>query len=178
MSEQADRLAALVAPALDALGLTLYDIEVAGSGRARTLRVLVDREGGVDLDTITATTEALGPILDRDPLVESMLRGSYVLEVSSPGLERPLRTPTHFRGAVGSEISLKSRTPDGSTKRRRATLVAADDDGIEVDVDGGRERVRYAEVVQARTVFEWEAAPKPGRPRKAGESTPTVSASS
>jgi ribosome maturation factor RimP len=180
-SHQADRLAAVLAPVLAALGVGLYDVELTGAGRTRTLRVLVDREGGVDLDTVTAATEALAPVLDTDPVVASVLPGTYLLEVSSPGLERSLRTPAHFRGAVGTPISLKVRSADGTTRRSPARLVGADDEGIDVEIDGARERVGYDGIVQARTVFEWGPAPKPGKqPGKAGAkgatSKPKVSA--
>src|SRR5690348_7309227 len=93
-------VALAVAPVLADLGLELFDVELTGSGRARTLRVFVDRPGavdgagsGVDLDAITAATEALSPVLDADTRVAGVLSGPYTLEVSSPGLERPLRTP-------------------------------------------------------------------------------------
>lgn len=173
MTEQSDRLVAVLEPVLARLGLECYDVELTGAGRTRTLRVLVDRDGGVDLDTITAATEALGPVLDRDPVVGAMVPGPYLLEVSSPGLERPLRTVAHFRRAVGSVVSLKARSSGGATERRKVTLVSADDDGIEIEVDGARERVEYADIVQARTVFEWGPAAKPGRSTK---SKPRVSA--
>lgn len=162
-THQADRLAAVVAPVLADLDATLYDVELTGSGRSRTLRVLVDREGGVDLETVTAVTEALAPVLDAEPVVASVLPGAYLLEVSSPGLERPLRTPAHFRGAIGTPISLKATAPDGTRRRDRVLLVGADDEHIEVEIDGGRERVGYGDIVQARTVFEWGPAPKPGK---------------
>ncbi|HZP31428.1 MAG TPA: ribosome maturation factor RimP [Acidimicrobiia bacterium] len=158
-----------VAPALADLGLELFDVELTGSGRARTLRVFVDRPAGddaaVDLDAITAATEALSPVLDHDPRVAAALPGPYTLEVSSPGLERPLRTPAHFRRAVGSTVSVKTRAPGGGPVRRRAVLVAADDAGVTVEVDGTTEHLAYDDILQARTVFEWGPAPKPGRAR-------------
>jgi ribosome maturation factor RimP len=166
MTQQSDRIVSVLDPVIRGLGLSLYDVEIAGTGRARTLRVLVDRDGGVDLDSITAATEALGPVLDRDPEIARALPGSYLLEISSPGLERPLRTPAHYRGAIGSEISLKSRGDDGAAVRRRAVVVDADDAAVEIEVDGARERVEYARIVQARTVFDWGPAPKPGAPKK------------
>ena len=167
-------VALAVAPVLAEIGLELFDVELTGSGRARTLRVFVDRpdhsggEGagsGVDLDAITAATEALSPVLDADTRVAGVLSGPYTLEVSSPGLERPLRTPAHFRGAAGSVVSIKHRTADGSPARRRATLVSADDAGVTVDVDGATEHLAYDDILQARTVFEWGPAPKPGKGR-------------
>ena len=96
-------IADAVSPVVAALGLDLYDIEVTGSGRARIVRVMIDRpagedgsdRAGIDLEAIAAATEAVSPILDQPP-VDRILSGSYSLEVSSPGLERPLRTPAHF----------------------------------------------------------------------------------
>jgi ribosome maturation factor RimP len=191
--DRVDRLAAVLAPPLAELGIDLYDVEITGSGRGRTRRVLIDRvrtapgdlASGVDLEDVTRATEALGPVLDTDAEVAAVLPGTYLLEVSSPGLERPLRTPAHFAAAVGNLVSLKARAADGTSTRNRALVVAADDDAIEIEVDGARERVAYADVMQARTVFEWGPTPKPGTPQgkkpgaaKSPKTKPTVSASS
>jgi len=165
MAQQSERLAAVLEPVVCGLGLELYDVEIGGSNRARTLRILVDRDGGVDLDAITSVTEALAPVLDRDPEVAKALPGAYLLEVSSPGLERPLRTPAHYRRAVGDTVSLKSRDADGAVSRRRGVLVAAHDDGIEIEIEGLRQRVAYDDIVASHTVFEWGPAPKPGKSR-------------
>lgn len=162
-SPTAEQLAAVLTPTLAGLGLECYEVELSGSARARTLRVLVDRPGGVDLEAVTAATEALAPVLDTDPTVAAALPGGYLLEVSSPGLERPLRTPAHFRRALGTPISLKTETGPEGPRRERVLLVGADADGIEVEADGDRRRVAYAEIVQARTVFEWGPAAKPGK---------------
>jgi ribosome maturation factor RimP len=149
-----------VAPVVAALGVDLYDVELNGSGAARTLRVTVEREGGVDLDTITAVTRAVSPVLD----AESSLQGSYLLEVSSPGLERALRTPAHFAGARGTAVSIKFRTENG-TARVHGLIVDADDHGCVVEGDDGRHELAYDVITQARTVFEWgapAAAPRQG----------------
>ncbi len=156
-----DTIVAAVEPVAAALGLAVYDVEVTGPVQARTLRVTVDRDGGVDLDAIAALSQALSPALDADPAVRSQFRGSYTLEVTSPGLERRLRTPAHFQRALGATVSVKT-VVDGAGLRRRGVLVGADDDGIDVDFDTGRERLPYASVTQARTVFEW-GAPARGR---------------
>ena len=163
MSDRPESLVAAVEPVLQPLGLHLYDLELVGRGPNRILRVTIDREGGVDLDAITAATEAVSPLLDHDPGAEAELRGAYTLEVTSPGLERTLRTPEHFHRAVGSTVSVKTGVgPDA--RRRRGTLAATDDDGVELEADdGSRERITYADVVQARTVFEWGPEPKAKR---------------
>jgi ribosome maturation factor RimP len=168
--ERTDALVAAIAPVLSGLGLELVDVELAGSGRARTLRVSIDRPskpGAVDLDAITSATQALSPVLDTDEAVARALPGPYTLEVSSPGLERPLRTPAQFRWAVGKPVSVKTRAT-GVVVRRRGTIVAADDAGIDIDIDGSHERLAYDDIIQARTVFEWGApsAPQPRRKKK------------
>ena len=127
-----------LAPVIAGLGLSLYDVEFQGAGKARTLRVTVEKDGGVDLDAITDVTHAVSPVLDAEP----SLSGSYLLEVSSPGLERSLRTPVHFAGArrrdgVG-EVPHRGRHAARARRarrlRRRPTVV--------VEVDDGRRRDR------------------------------------
>jgi ribosome maturation factor RimP len=157
-----------IAPAVEAVvvahGLELYDVELTGPNRSRSLRVLVDRAGGVDLETITGVSEALSRVLDADPTLAQACPGRYTLEVSSPGLERRLRTPAHFRRAVGGTVSIKTSTGDGGL-RRRGRLVAADDTGVDVEFDTGPEHLAYVDIAQARTVFEWGPTPKPGARR-------------
>jgi ribosome maturation factor RimP len=164
MPTVAERVADAVAPSLERLGLVLHDIEHAGT----SIRVLVDRDGGVDVDALTAATREVSRLLDDlDPI-----DGHYTLEVSSPGLERPLRRPAHFARAIGAEVSIK--TVPGTEGERRITGVVqlADDDGVAVALPDGTSRtLRYDEIERARTTFAWGPAPKPGgrradRPRE------------
>ena len=148
------RIAAEIEPVVVRLGLSLYDVEVSGTGRATVVRVLVDREGGVDLAAITDATNAITPLLDQPPLAGS-LRGSYTLEVSSPGLERPLRRPEHFRAATGAVVSVKLRLPGEPAQRVRGILTTADGDALHLDVNGDPLVIPLDAVIQARTVFEW-----------------------
>jgi ribosome maturation factor RimP len=163
-----DMLVRTLAPAVAGLGLELYDVEVSGSGRARILRVLIDRDGGIDLDAVADATEAISPLLDAPPL-DAVIAGPYALEVSSPGLERPLRTPAHYRRAVGDTVSIKIRAADDQGGRRvRGVVVAADDAGFDLTLDDGTsEHHGYGDVTQARTVFEWGSNPKPAKAKKA-----------
>jgi ribosome maturation factor RimP len=163
MTDRLDALATCLEPVVTSLDLDLYDVELTGPTHARILRVLVDRPADdgrpVDLEAITAATQAVSPVLDTDPAVARFLRGAYTLEVSSPGLERPLRTPLHFRRAVGSTVSVKTTGAAGS-RRIRGVVAAADDAGLDLDVEGDRTRLAYDDVAQARTVFEWGAEQK------------------
>jgi ribosome maturation factor RimP len=155
----ADRVAAIVAPAVAALGLDLYDIEHNGA----SLRVLVDREGGVDLEAITRATRALSRALDEADPIE----GHYTLEVSSPGLERPLRRPDHFAAAARAHETVRIKTKPGTEGERRieGTLDEVGDDTVTVRLpDGSTRTVRLDEIERARTTFDWGPAPRPGRP--------------
>jgi len=151
-----DTIVQVLAPAVTDLGLDLYDVDITGSGRARILRVMVDREGGVDLEAIAAATQAVSPLLDAPPL-DAVVPGPYALEVSSPGLERPLRTPAHYARAVGETVSVKTRaTDDHGARRVRGVVTAADGTGFELTLDDATvQRVAYDDVTQSHTVFEW-----------------------
>ena len=149
-------------PVLSSLGLELVEVEVIGSGRARTLRLTVDRDGGIDLDTLA---EANRPVLAALDATEA-LSGPYTLELSSPGLERPLRRPAEFRRFVGTPVSVKSHDVVAGSRRHRGLLVEADDAGIVLEVDGEPRPFSYAAIASARTVFEWGPAPKPIGPAK------------
>lgn len=163
-----DELNDLLASALAPLGLELVDIE----RRTATVRVVVDRAGGADLEAIAGATRALSAALDtNDPFPGKR----YTLEVSSPGIERPLRTPGHFVRAVGEVVTV--RTLAGGQGERRVTgrLASADDHGIVIEGDGvpdGSRRLAYDDIERARTVFEWGARRAPGAkgtgPRAAG----------
>jgi ribosome maturation factor RimP len=167
-----DRVRDLVLPLLAERDLDLYDLEVAGP----VLKVVVDRPGGLDLDALAKATRAVSHALDEaDPFA-----GAYTLEVTSPGLERALRTPQHFVRAVGESVKVKL-TADavagaGDDRRLAGVLVAADDEGITVRPDApgggdaapGERRLAYADIERARTVFEWGPGDKPGKSRQPG----------
>lgn len=156
----AERVRTIVEPLLAEEGLECFDVEYGG-GR---LVVLADRDGGVDLDALTRATHRISAALDRDDPVPG---GRYFLEVSSPGLERRLRTPDHFRRFVGSAISVKTVPSAVGERRVKGVLTAADDEGIAV----GDRTIAYADIERAQTVFEWGPAPKPGKSRSKRPST-------
>lgn len=156
MPTVAERVADVVAPAIEHLGLILHDVEHTGN----SIRVLIDRDGGVDVDALTDATRTVSKLLDElDPV-----DGQYTLEVSSPGLERPLRTPAHFQRAIGTEVTVKTN-PGVEGERRLAGVVdAADDDAVSIRLPDGTVRsVAYADVERARTTFAWGPGPKPGK---------------
>lgn len=154
----------LLEPLLDADGLELVDAQV-GPG---LVRVLVDRPGGIDLETVSHATERVSAALDAaDPIP-----GRYTLEVSSPGIERPLRTPDHFERAVGSMVAVKTTPSHEGERRFEGRLVSAVEDGITLEVpDTGELRLAYADIEKARTVFEWPGEPKPSSPTRQKKSS-------
>jgi ribosome maturation factor RimP len=148
-----ERIAELVEPILLDRGHELYDVELTGA----TVRVLVDRAGGVALDDLEQVSREISAVLDdADPMPDR-----FYLEVSSPGLERPLRRPDHFQAAVGSKVKVKTNPTVEGDRRVDGTLVAADDGGFTVETDAGARTLGYDDVERARTVFEWGGQPKP-----------------
>ena len=150
------RVRLVVAPLVTDAGAGLYDLDFQGG----VLRVTVEHPEGVDLELIGRLTRDISRALDdADPIA-----GRYTLEVSSPGLERRLRRPEHFAGAVGSPISVKLRAGVEGDRRLNGVLVAADDATITVSGDDPDDTrvVAQADIDRARTTFEWGAAPKPG----------------
>lgn len=140
---------ALVRPVVESDGLELVEVTFRKEGGRRVLRVTVDREGGVDLDAISATSERLSRRLD----LEEVTSGSYQLEVSSPGIERPLRTARDFERRVGERVKVKTKQPEPITCI--GTLLSASDEGIVVAADDGERSIAYDDIASARTVFEW-----------------------
>jgi ribosome maturation factor RimP len=143
----------LIRPVIEGSGLELVDVAFRRESGRRVLRVVVDREGGVDVDTIAELAEKVSRRLD----VEGFAPGPYALEVSSPGIERSLKLPRDFARRVGDNVKVKTTTPIEGRTNITGELVSADDDGIAVAVGGGELRVRYTDIASARTVVDWDA---------------------
>lgn len=155
MGQAIEALSAVVEGALAGSGLEVVDVEAAPG----VIRVLVDQDGGVDLEALTRANALVSDELDRhDDLVPG---GAYGLEVSSPGIERPLRKPEHFAKFVGSTVAI--RTNPGVAGERRVTgrLAEAGDLGITVETGSERRHLSYQDIERARTVFEWGNSASP-----------------
>jgi ribosome maturation factor RimP len=153
------RVRTIVQPITSDLGLDLYDVEQRGG----TIRVTIDThpgsESGVDLEKLALATRLISREMDhQDPVP-----GHYTLEVTSPGVERNLRTPAHFQREVGKTVSIRLVDVGAEQRRIEGVLVAADDTTATVRVDDGDDRmVALASIDRARTVFVWGPQPKPG----------------
>jgi len=150
-----DKVRRIAGPLAAQEGLELIDVEMGGGGGRQILRLYIDKGGGVSLDDCTAISRAVSTALD----VEDPIEGTYDLEVSSPGLDRPLKTPEHFLKFLGSKVRVKTFGPVPECENRRTFLgiLQGYDNGIiAIEVDGKLFRVPHALVSKANVepVFE------------------------
>lgn len=146
-----EKLMALSEPLLAHLGYELVDLEYA-PGRAHALvRVFIDGPEGVGVDDCEHVSHELAALLD----VEDPVPTGYTLEVSSPGLDRVLRTPAHFLRFVGERIWLELRAARDGRRRYTGRLDASGPEGIELNVDGAMVAVKFAEIGRARLAPQW-----------------------
>ena len=139
-------------------GLELDDLEVAGQG-PRLVRITVDRQGGVDVQQLADASHALSRRLDEvDPF-----EGPYSLEVTSPGLERKLRRPLHYRKSIGRDITVKTRSEVEGFRHHQGILESVGSEHFVVRVGGRARRIAFRQVRSARTRFEWKKRPKSGK---------------
>jgi len=127
-------------------GAYLYDIETIKDDSGTIYRVYITKSGGVDLDLCADISNELSPLLDVHP----PLKGQYFLEVSSPGIERKLKKPNHFKSAVGERVKFKY---DG--EKLKGIVTKADDNGFFVKVGDEELFFDYDGVSKAKTYFEW-----------------------
>ena len=152
MAASATRLSELLRPEVAGAGYDLEDVTVAAAGKRSVVRVVVDKDGGVTLDDVADISRTISEVLDRvDQTEPGLLGAAYVLEVSSPGVDRPLTEPRHWRRNVGRLVVATSREGAALTGR----ICAADDDGVTLDVDGTQRVLPYDEVARGTVQVEF-----------------------
>jgi ribosome maturation factor RimP len=151
-----DLLRTVIEPLVDADGLDLEDLDVTLVGRRRRVRVVVDADGGVDLDRCAGLSRTISEALDRHDVVGDE---PYTLEVSSPGVSRPLSRPRHWRRNIGRLVQVT--LSDGGKVTGRIT--DADDAAAVLDVDGERRAVPYDRVGKAKVQVEFHRGDDDGR---------------
>jgi len=142
-----DALIKLLEPTILRLGFELADLELQLGGGG-VVRVFIDKEGGIDIDDCEAVSRQVSAILD----VEDPLPGNYTLEVSSPGLDRTLTKPSHFGRYRGEDIRVKLHFPLHGRRNFHGALKSADDEKIEVEVDGQSFSLPLTTIESARLV--------------------------
>jgi ribosome maturation factor RimP len=155
------------------LQLDLYDLEFNGGILKITIDTPPGSDGGVTLDQLALITR----LLNREFEHNDPIPGNYTLEVSSPGLERTLRTPAHFQREVGKTVAIRLREVHEGARRVQGVLIAADATTATVRLDDAaltEHVVPLALIDRARTVFAWAPAPKPGKApaKKPGAKSP------
>ena len=144
------RLLALIEPLVAQLGYELVEVELAGGQSRATVRLFIDRPGGVGLDDCERVSREVSALLD----VEDPIPTAYTLEVSSPGFDRLLRTPEHYSRFVGSRVQVELKTPRDGRRRYTGTLMSADGAGITLSVDRMVVSMSFGEIGKARLAPE------------------------
>jgi ribosome maturation factor RimP len=152
-----DVLARLLEPVVAGSGVDLEEVELTPAGKRRLVRVVVAKDGGISLDDVAAVASAVSSALDEGDVMGTM---PYVLEVSSPGVDRPLTQPRHWRRATGRLVTAVLAGGGETTGRVRS----CDDDGVTLDVDGTERTLAWGDVVRGRVQVEFRRPD--GRPRR------------
>jgi ribosome maturation factor RimP len=156
-----EELVRLLSPVASAAGLDLEELEVTPAGKRRVVRVVIDKDGGVSLDDVASISSAVSATLD-EPAASAALGGSpYVLEVTSPGVDRPLTETRHWRRAVGRLVRAPRADGGGEVLGR---LLEASDDEVVLDVDGEQQRFPRAELGRGRVQVEFSRSGTPPAP--------------
>jgi ribosome maturation factor RimP len=154
-----ERLAALVSPVLEQAGYDLEELVVTPMGRRSLLRVVIDRDAGISLDDIAGMSHAVAAVLDDDEGVIG--KAPYVLEVTSPGVDRPLTEARHWRRAIGRLVEVTvvtSRSPEGSETAERVLhgrVVGFDGSAVTVSVEGVEHLVPLADLGPGKVQLEF-----------------------
>jgi ribosome maturation factor RimP len=152
-----DRLWDRIDPYVAAEGIELDDIEILGGGQI--VRVTVDASDPIGVDRIAELSKGIGRLIEEDDPFSS----SYTLEVSSPGLERKLTRPNHYKKSVGNVVKIKTFAAVDGDKTHRGTLLSVDESGFAIDIEGTERKFQYGDVSSARTIFVWEKGARPGK---------------
>lgn len=143
-------LTTVIRPVVEQMGYIFWGVEFYGHGHRAMLRVFIDHSDGVTLDDCSAVSGQLSSVLD----VEDLIKQSYTLEVSSPGIERPLLQSEHYKQYIGEKIKVRSRYPLADRKNFVGCLEAVDEHSIALNVEGKSVEIPLSAVKLARLVFE------------------------
>jgi len=129
-------------------GVEFYDTAILKENDTNIFRVYITSKDGITLDTCAKVSRMLSPLLD----VEEPLSGNYNLEVSSPGIERKLTKPQHYKASIGENISVK----DIEKNIIKGKLIALLDEGLQIETKHGEETINFDEILSVKTYFQWK----------------------
>ena len=147
-----ERLTAMLAPSVGDLGYELVGVEYIRAGKHSTLRVYIDQEAGILVDDCAAVSRQVSAILD----VEDPITNEYTLEVSSPGLDRPLFSATQYLAFIGSEVRVQLRMPIQNRRRWKGVISAVEGEIICINVDGTEERFALSNIQKANIIAAFD----------------------
>jgi ribosome maturation factor RimP len=151
------KLVAMIEPVLSGLGYELVDLQLALAQGGGRLRLFIDRDAGVSIDDCEQASRAISALLDADDPIPV----AYTLEVSTPGLDRVLRTPAHFSRYAEQRVHVELVAPRDGRRRYTGQLLGVVDDGIGLEVDGQKVLLKFSEIDRAHVVPQWpESGPK------------------
>ena len=142
----------MLAPSVEDLGYELVGIEYIRAGKHSTLRVYIDQEAGILVDDCAAVSRQVSAIMD----VEDPITNEYTLEVSSPGLDRPLFKAAHYQIFTGEEVKIQLRMPVQNRRRWKGVIVCVEDEIICLNVDGKEERFALSNIQKANIVPKFD----------------------
>lgn len=165
----------MIEPVVNGVGYDLEDLTVSRAGRRHVVRVIVDRDGGIDLDAVADVSRAVSTALDAAEEADGdIVAGEYQLEVSSPGVDRPLTLPRHWRRNVGRLVKVTARAAASLPPQRgeqpagdrqlTGRVVGADDEGVQLETDDGRTSWAYAQLGPGRVQVEFTRLAELGEP--------------
>ena len=141
-----DRLIELLQPVAEGLGYEFVGLEYLPSGKHSVLRIYIDHENGIAVEDCERVSHQISGVLE----VEDPVRGQYLLEVSSPGLDRPLFTPEQFQRYMGERATVKTDVPIEGRRNFTGILQALDNGQLAMEVDGSRVSIDFAQIAKAR----------------------------
>lgn len=151
MKPLAERIAEIIRPSLEAMGFDLVQVQVMDGKKRKTLQVFAENRetGRITLDECAQASRTISTLLD----VEDVMEGAYNLEVSSPGIDRPLTRPADYERHLGFDVKVETRLPIQGRRRFKGQLIAAQPDQITIRIDGEDHRLNLADIATARPVL-------------------------
>ncbi|MGN9809635.1 ribosome maturation factor RimP [Micromonospora sp. BQ11] len=150
------RLREVIEPVVVAAGYDLEDLSVSRAGRRHVVRVIVDADGGVNLDAVADVSRAVSAALDEaEEAGGDIVAGEYQLEVSSPGVDRPLTLPRHWRRNVGRLVKVTARAAQGGDRQVTGRILAADDERVTLETEGGQADFTHSALGPGRVQVEF-----------------------
>lgn len=151
MAQASAQLQAIIEPAVTALGFELIGIEHLSQGRHSLLRIYIDHEDGIDVEDCAEVSRQVSGVLD----VEDPIKGEYTLEVSSPGVDRPLFSEAHFQQYSGSLAEIRLRAPLEGRRKFKGRMHGVEDGKVLIEVDGVEYAVPLDGIEKANLIHEW-----------------------